>query len=102
MTETISWWRHEPERTATGFRWLDWLTKPYWQMWAWWQTHRYHKAVMDRRFPLDKAEMELIECRAVLAELWDVAVVHKERPDYQLLIAISRQLYPSGENQDAV
>ena len=38
-----SWFRHEPDRTATGYRWLDLLTAPYWrvvdwrnQRW-WWQ-----------------------------------------------------------------
>lgn len=32
----IPWFRHEPERTATGYRWLDWLTDPYWRFRTWW------------------------------------------------------------------
>ena len=113
MTETnhppISWWRHEPARTATGYRWLDWLTQPYWQVWVWYQTHLFWKTMDERlpgiskeRFPLVKSELELIECRAILAELWDTCAVHHQSPSPQLLLAVAHQMYPSGENQDAV
>jgi hypothetical protein len=30
-----AWFRHEPERTATGYRWLDALTDPYWRLSMW-------------------------------------------------------------------
>lgn len=30
-----SWFRREPDRTATGYRWLDTLTYPYWAVASW-------------------------------------------------------------------
>lgn len=41
---SLSWFKYEPERTATGYRWLDFITAPYWsvvfylnqrRMWLW-------------------------------------------------------------------
>ncbi len=37
----ISWWRHEPARTATGYRLLDWLTHPYWVLMCQWRTRQF-------------------------------------------------------------
>lgn len=36
-----SWFRHEPDKTATGYRWLDWLTDPYWRFTGWWQQRKF-------------------------------------------------------------
>lgn len=55
-----------------------------------------------RDFPLCQAEIELIECRAVMAELWDVCIVKRKAASSELLTAFAKQMYPSGENQDAV
>ena len=67
----ISWWRHEPKRTATGYRWLDWLTKPYWQLWCWWQTRLFWKT-MDEKFLLSEAERELFRLgRSELSQMPD-------------------------------
>lgn len=29
------WFKHESDKTATGYRWLDWLTAPYWSFVVW-------------------------------------------------------------------
>ena len=43
----ISWWRHEPKRTATGYRWLDWLTKPYWRYQSRRANRQFQEALAD-------------------------------------------------------
>ena len=35
------WFRHAPEQTATGYRWLDLLTDPYWLLSMWISQRRF-------------------------------------------------------------
>lgn len=37
------WFRHEPEKTATGYRWLDLLTAPYWSAKDWFTQRKLWK-----------------------------------------------------------
>ena len=48
----------------------------------------------EREMPLTDSEAELIECRAILAELWDTCAVRGESPSSQLLVAVAHQMYP--------
>lgn len=33
--------RRDTERYATGWRWLDWLTIPYWRAMSWWHERQW-------------------------------------------------------------
>lgn len=37
------WFRHDPEHTATGYRWLDLLTDPYFRIRGWWTARKFWK-----------------------------------------------------------
>lgn len=37
------WFKHDPEHTATGYRWLDLLTHPYWIFAGWWEARKLWK-----------------------------------------------------------
>ena len=37
----IPWFRKDTEHTATGFRWLDTLSDPYWRLLQWWWERRF-------------------------------------------------------------
>ena len=50
--------------------------------------------LLSDELPLTEDEAELIECRAVLAELWDTCAVRREEPSQDLLYAVAHQMYP--------
>lgn len=48
MARPPSWFRHEPDKTATGYRWLDLLTAPYWRVVDWRAQRRLWKVMAIR------------------------------------------------------
>lgn len=35
--------RPDFKKYATGYGWLDWLTKPFWTLYFWWHQWRFYK-----------------------------------------------------------
>jgi hypothetical protein len=66
------WFKHDPEHTATGYRWLDLLTAPYWyvadyltrrRFWKFMAVNETWREARDRTRAYYREHPELLEHR---------------------------------------